>query len=132
MELVRYLCNAMEENPKRGFGRGRTALWGLQRPPIIDGLCTLVRCGPPATFDGLSPIFLLFYSTITRSQVELLVDGSSKELLDKLMKHDLDSHVFRVVVECEETLEHRLNERGDVFYNIVRVPTDSLNRSFPW
>jgi hypothetical protein len=47
------------------------------------------------------------------------------------MKHDLDSHVFRVVVECEETLERRLNERGDDFYNIVRVPTDSSERSFP-
>jgi hypothetical protein len=59
------------------------------------------------------------------------VDGSNEELLNKLMKHDLDSHVFRVVVECEETLEHRLNERGDDFYNIVRVPTDSSERSFP-
>ena len=131
VELVRYLCDATEENPKRGFGTGRTALWGLQRPPILEGLRTLVRCGPSTTFDGLSSIFLLFYSTNARSQVELSVDGSNEELLNKLMKHDLDSHVFRVVVECEETLERRLNERGDDFYNIVRVPTDSSERSFP-
>ena len=131
VELVRYLCDATEENPKRGFGTGRTALWGLQRPPILEGLRTLVRCGRSTTFDGLSSIFLLFYSTNARSQVELSVDGLNEELLNKLMKHDLDSHVFRVVVECEETLERRLNERGDDFYNIVRVPTDSSERSFP-
>ena len=131
VELVRYLCDATEENPKRGYGTGRTALWGLQRPPILEGLRTLVRCGPSTTFDRLSSIFLLFYSTNARSQVELSVDGSNEELLNKLVKHDLDSHVFRVVVECEETLEHRLNERGDDFYNIVRVPTDSSERSFP-
>ncbi|KAL3772360.1 hypothetical protein ACHAW5_010362 [Stephanodiscus triporus] len=121
VELVRYLCDATEENPKGGFGTGRTVLWGLQRPPILEGLRTLLRCGPSVSFDDLSSIFLLFYSTNARSQVELSVDGSNKDLLDKLMRHDLDSHVFKVVVEGDETLEHRLNEEQDDFYNIVRV-----------
>ncbi|KAL3817378.1 hypothetical protein ACHAXA_005013 [Cyclostephanos tholiformis] len=131
VELVGYLCDATEVNPKRGFGTGRTALWGLQRPPILDGLRTLVRCGPSVSFDDLSPIFLPFYSTNARSQAELSVDGSNVGLLDKLMNHDLDNHTFGVVVESEEILQHRLNEGGDDFYNVVRVPSDCSDKTFP-
>ena len=131
VELVAYLCDATAVNPKRGCGTGRTTLWGLQRPPILDGLRTLVRCGPLASFDDLSPMFLPFYSTNARSQVELSVDGSNVGLLDKLTKHDLDNHVFGVVVESEETLQHRLHEGEDDFYNVVRVPLDCPDKTFP-
>ena len=37
VEILRYLIDATAENPKRGFGTSRTALWGLQRPPLLDG-----------------------------------------------------------------------------------------------
>ncbi|KAL9182185.1 hypothetical protein ACHAXT_012837 [Thalassiosira profunda] len=124
IELVQYLADATKESPKRGFGTARTALWGLQRPPLLEGFRTLLRCGPGVTFDDLSPIFVLFYATNARSQVELSVDESNDALLDGLMKHDLDNHVFKVVVEGEEALKHRLNEEADDFYNVVRVPSD--------
>ena len=130
VELVRYLSDATANNPKRGFGTGRTALWGLQRPPLLDGLRTVLRCGPAVSFDDLSPIFVLFYATNARSQVELSVDESNTELLDSLVKHDLDNHVFKVTVEVQETLDSRVKEDADDFYNIVNVTSDS-KASFP-
>lgn len=128
VELIRYLSDATQVNPKRGFGIGRTALWGLQRPPMLEGYRTLVRCGKDVSFDDMSSIFLLFYSTNARSQVELSVDESNAGLLDSLKNHDLDNHVFQVVVEGEEILQHRLKNEGDNFYNIVRVES-SLEKS---
>ncbi|KAL7536023.1 hypothetical protein ACHAXR_006864 [Thalassiosira sp. AJA248-18] len=130
VELLRYLSDATLENPKRGFGTGRTALWGLQRPPMLEGCRTVLRCGPDVSFDDLSSIFLLFYATNARSQVELSVDESNKDLLDSLVKHDLGNHVFNVVVEGGDMFEHRLDEEGEGFYNIVRVATDS-DKKFP-
>lgn len=129
VELLRYLSDATNDNPKRGFGTGRTALWGLQRPPMLEGLRTLLRCGSDVSFDDLSAVFLLFYATNARSQVELSVSESNKELIDILMKHDLDNHVFNVVVEGEETLKHRLHEEGDAFYNIVNI--EKHEKRFP-
>jgi hypothetical protein len=129
IELIRYLSDATEVNPKRGFGTsGRTVLWGLQRPPMLEGLRTLVRCGRDVTLDDLSAIFVLFYSTNARSQLELSVDESNTELLDILQKHDLDNHIFRVVVEGEEILQHRLKSDGENFYNIVRVDASEKNK----
>jgi hypothetical protein len=125
IELIRYLTDATAQNPKRGFGTGRTALWGLQRPPLLDGLRTLVRCGTDVTMDELSSIFLLFYATNARSQVELSVDDSNKSLLNTLMKHDLDNHIFNVVVESNETMSHDGEADEDNFYNIVSVPAAS-------
>ncbi|KAL3790421.1 hypothetical protein HJC23_013593 [Cyclotella cryptica] len=125
IELLVYLADATAQNPKRGFGTGRTALWGLQRPPLLDGLRTLVRCGPDVTMDELSPIFLLFYATNARSQVELSVDDSNKTLLDSLVKHDLGNHIFNVVVEGNETMAHRVEADTENFYNIVSVPAAS-------
>jgi hypothetical protein len=125
IELVRYLTDATAQNPKRGFGTGRTALWGLQRPPLLDGLRTLVRCGADVTMDDLSPIFLLFYATNARSQVELSVCESNKQLLDALVKHDLGNHIFNVVVEGDETMTQRIDVDGENFYNVVSVPAHS-------
>jgi hypothetical protein len=127
IELVEYLTDATTHNPKRGFGTGRTALWGLQRPPLLDGLRTLVRCGPDVTLDDLSPIFLLFYATNARSQVELSVCESNKALLDSLMKHDLGNHIFNVIVEGDETMTHRVEVEGENFYNIVSVPAHTAD-----
>ena len=133
IELLRYLTDATETNPKRGFGTDRTALWGLQCPPLLDGLRTLLRCGSNVSLDDLAATFLLFYSTNARSRVELSVDDSNKELLDKLVKHDVDNHIFNVVVEEDDTLQHRLHEEGENYYNIVRVPSDigSSDKTYP-
>jgi hypothetical protein len=132
VELIRYLSDATEENPKRGFGKERTALWGLQRPPMMEGLRTLVRCGPNVSFDDLSSIFLLFYSTNARSQVELSVDETNKGLLEILQKHDLDNHIFRVVVEGEEILQHRLKNHGENYYNVVKVEASDNSKVGPF
>lgn len=122
IELIRYLTDATKQNPKRGFGVGRTAIWGLQRPPLLDGLRTVLRCGEGVTMDDLSPIFLLFYATNARSQVELSVCESNKDLLNSLMNHDLGNHIFNVVVESSESMTHRVEVDGDSFYNVVNIP----------
>ncbi|KAL7431676.1 hypothetical protein ACHAXM_002774 [Skeletonema potamos] len=128
IELLRYIADATQDNPKRGFGTGRTALWGIQRPPLLENYRTLLHCGPNTSFDDLSPVFLLFYATNARSQVELSVDASNKTLLDRLVKHDLDNHIFKVTVESEETLNHRAETKGDNYYNIVKI--DESKREF--
>ncbi|KAL3761781.1 hypothetical protein ACHAWU_001297 [Discostella pseudostelligera] len=132
VELIRYLSDATKENPKRGFGAGRTALWGLQRPPMMEGLRTLVRCGASVSFDDLSSIFLLFYATNARSQVELSVDESNKKLLEILQKHDLDNHIFSVVVEGDEVLQHRLKNNEENYYNVVRVEASDDSKVGPF
>ena len=43
------------------------------------------------------------------------------------MKHDLGSHIFNVVVESDETMAHRVEVDGENFYNIVSVPTHSVD-----
>ena len=121
LELLQYLADATKENPKRGFGTGRTAIWGIQRPPMLDGCRTLLRCGPNLSFDDMTPVFLLFYATNARSQVELSVDSANEQLLNHLKKHDLDNHIFKVVVEGGSSFEHRITLEGENFYNIVRV-----------
>lgn len=143
IEVLSYLCDATEQNPKRGVaGTGRTALWGLQRPPLVERLRTLLVCGPTVTFDDLSSIFLVFYSTNAQSQVELSIDGTNQGLLEKITKHAINDRVFGMVVEDEEMLQHRLSQEGgggggggddDVYYNIVRVPSghSALDMSFP-
>lgn len=128
IELLRYLHDATRENPKRGFGTGRTALWGLQRPPLLENYRTLLHCSPDTSFDDLSPAFLLFYATNARSQVELSVNSLNTGLLEKLAKHDLDNHIFKVTVESEETLDHRLETEGDSYYNVVKL--DDSKRDF--
>ncbi len=128
IELLHYLSDATKNNPKRGFGTGRTALWGIQRPPLLENYRTLLHCGPNTSFDDLSPVFLMFYATNARSQVELSVDTSNKTLLDELVKHDLGNHIFKVTVESEETLDHRAETEGDNYYNIVKI--DESKREF--
>lgn len=79
--LFTYLLDATVENPKRGFGSGRTAVWGLQRPPT--GTTTYLECN--TSFDDLAPSLLLFFATNAKDQV--VVVSESQEILDVCAKH---------------------------------------------
>ena len=86
-ELICYLQDATMKNPKHGFGKSRTALWGLQRPPL--GTKTVIRCGVDATWDTVAPIYMIFFATNARDQVELSIDPSNEVLISLCLKHDL-------------------------------------------
>jgi hypothetical protein len=80
VEVIKYLQDATMQNPKRGFGTLRTAIWGLQRPPL--GTKTVVRCDETATFeDDVAPVCLLFFTTNARDQMELSVDVPNRNLV---------------------------------------------------
>ena len=63
--LLDYLHNATQENPKRGFGTDRTAMWGLQRPPLRT--LTYLHCN--TSWDDLGAYLFLFFVTNARDQV---------------------------------------------------------------
>jgi len=63
--LYQYLLDATMANPKLGFGTSRTAVWGLQRPP----LGTLTYLGCDSCIDDLAPYLLVFFATNAESQV---------------------------------------------------------------
>jgi hypothetical protein len=109
--LIEYLQDVSKLNPKQGFGKSRTALWGLQRPPL--GSKTFLRCSIDATWDDLAPIHLLFYITNARNQVELSIDPQNSKLISFCKEHKLPH-----VEETESALTERLESRSDVFNSV--------------
>jgi hypothetical protein len=74
--LYRYLLDATMENPKMGFGTARTAVWGLQRPPL--GTLTYLVCN--SAFDDLAPSLFLFLATNAKDQA--VVVSKNNEVKD--------------------------------------------------
>lgn len=130
VEILNYLIDATKENPKRGFGSDRTAIWGLQRPPMLEEYRTLIRVGAGVTLDDIAPVFLLFNATNANSQVEFSIDASNEELIDILPKYDL---VLKLKIEDEDSFDQRVGHDGDNYYNVVKVPPslDSEITKFP-
>lgn len=83
--LYEYLLNATLENPKRGFGSARTAVWGLQRPPL--GTTTYIVCN--TSFDDMAPSLLLFFATNAKDQV--IVVTEKMEIKDFCAKHGVET-----------------------------------------
>jgi len=78
--FVKTVCNYLADacGPKRGVGRGgRTPIYGLQRPPIMDNYPTVLRIATGATIDESLPIIAPFYVTNARSQLQVSLDPSS-------------------------------------------------------
>lgn len=85
--LIRYLQNVSKRNPKEGYNPNRTVLWGLQRPPLDS--VTLIHCSAQTIWDDVAPIFILFYATTARDQVELVIDPANKALIELCQKRKL-------------------------------------------
>eukprot|EP00536_Pseudo-nitzschia_multiseries_P017700 jgi/Psemu1/299529/fgenesh1_pm.1737_\ len=79
--LYQYLLNATMQNPKLGFGASRTAVWGLQRPPL--GTTTYLCC--KSCVDDLAPYLLVFFATNAESQV--VVATKNEQVKDFCEKH---------------------------------------------
>lgn len=87
--LLEYLEDATQENPKRGFGKGRTAMWGLQRPPLKT--TTYLECSHNTTWDELAPSLLLFFATNARDQVVVVVPPGNVTLVELCQKHSIST-----------------------------------------
>lgn len=111
--LIEYLRDATRVNPKLGFGTSRTATWGLQRPPL--GRQTYLRCPTGSTWDDLSAIYLLFYVTNARPQVEVSIDPANDGLISFCMEHRLPYEA-----ESIEEMKQRQEKRKNVF-NTVNI-----------
>lgn len=73
--LCVYLADAC--GPKRGFGyekNARTSLFGLQRPPLLDGAPTVLRLQKGTSFDEVAPFLVPFFVTNARSQIIVSMD----------------------------------------------------------
>jgi len=85
--LLEYLQDATNENPKRGFGTKRTAMWGLQRPPLKT--MTYLSCHHETSWDELSPSLFLFFVTNAKEQVQVVVPSENKTILTLCEKYNI-------------------------------------------
>jgi hypothetical protein len=104
--LWEYLKDATQENPKRGFGKSRTAMWGLQRPPL--GTTTHIRCSTETSWDDIAPMVLLFQATNASPQLEVSVDPHNMEIAGLCEKHGI-AHVL----EAQEAFDSHELAPGD-------------------
>jgi len=118
--VIRYLQDVARQNPKIGFGKSRTAVWGLQRIPADTK--TVIRCHSTSTWDSICPIYMLFHTTNARTQIELSVEPSNANLIGLCNEHKLPH-----TVETESCMTDRL--RGQSVFNLVHV--DKPMTSFP-
>mmetsp|Transcript_36380 Transcript_36380/g.87869 ORF Transcript_36380/g.87869 Transcript_36380/m.87869 type:complete len:761 (+) Transcript_36380:1179-3461(+) len=81
--LYSFLLDACIQNPKRGFGSSRTAVWGLQRPPT--GTTTYLACN--TKFDDLAPSLLVFFATNAKEQVVVVSEQAA--ILDACAKYGI-------------------------------------------
>ena len=120
--LIEYLRNVARMNPKPGLGSSRTALWGLQRPPI--GSTTVVLCSKDTSWDSIAPLYVIFHATSARDQIELVIDPSNTDLVDICQRHKLR----HTVKEIDETNDFACRE--DVF-NVVRGNVVKPMKTYP-
>lgn len=116
--LLEYLQDATQENPKRSFGSVRTAMWGLQRPPLQTK--TYLQCQAGITVDDLAPSLLLFFATNAQDQVVVAVPNENNEaIISFCQMHgipDVESDKIQL-------------QPGDNLH-VIRDKTDMI-RSFP-
>eukprot|EP00811_Abedinium_folium_P016620 NODE_2555_length_2189_cov_17.238603.p1 GENE.NODE_2555_length_2189_cov_17.238603~~NODE_2555_length_2189_cov_17.238603.p1 ORF type:complete len:473 (+),score=123.78 NODE_2555_length_2189_cov_17.238603:297-1715(+) len=109
--LAAYLVDAC--GPKRGVGVGRTALFGLQRPPLLEDAPTVLRVSAGATFDAVAPVLLPFYMTNARSNLEISI-GGEHPLAAQVASLDVE-----VVVESDADCAARID--GMTPNNVLEV-----------
>ena len=130
--LIEYLRNVDEQNPKQVplTTKGRTVLWGLQRPPLQTK--TVLRCATDeTTWDACAPIYMLFHVTSAREQIELSIPAGNTK-----MQALCDMHKLPYVVETDEELQQRASldplevEDKSVIFQIARAD-EPMSDFFP-
>ena len=116
--LHSYLSDAA--GPKRGYGP-RTALWGLQRPPL-DGDVTVVRVG--SDLDAVAAKLVPFVATNARGQLEVSVEpGSEAEAVLKGVEG------LMVTSESEDSWSARSD--AEASYNVLTAEDGLGAKTFP-
>eukprot|EP01134_Creolimax_fragrantissima_P001196 CFRG1196T1 len=112
--LADYIKDATQVGPRRGYG-ARTALWGLQRPPI-NGQLTEIRIPQGLSVAEAGPYILPFYMTNAREQVRVSVDTGESGVMDKLV-----SACPGLNVVCETADEFKARVEGESHWNTLVV-----------
>ena len=107
IELADYL-RAAARGPTIAPTANRTALFGLQRPPLLGRSTTVLRCAEETPLDALLPLVLPFALTNAASQVEISVHPANREI-----RFDL----ARLEAEGGERLAVRLRTETDAQYS---------------
>lgn len=121
--LLEYLIDATKENPKRGFGTSRTAVWGLQRLPL--NTVTYLRCDTSAiSWDDLAPYLLVFFVTNAKDQVVVLLPTSSsenqKECATKITEL---CNKLGITIRLDDDMKEEDLSPGDNLKDIVKLST---------
>lgn len=104
-EIIDYIRIATRQGPRQGYGKERSSLWGLQRPPIQTK--TILR---GMNWNFVAPAFVLFYITNAREQVQLSVFDD-----DDVTKMLCDEYNLPHVVESDEAFRERSADAKDIF-----------------
>jgi hypothetical protein len=110
--LIEYLQNSCRKNPKSGFSRTRSVLYGLQRPPL--GMKTILRCSKHSKFDDLATIYILFQVTNARDQVELSVHPNNVDIQDICQQLNLT-----ITIESDIDYTNQISNRTDIFHHVT-------------
>jgi hypothetical protein len=104
--FVKLLCEYLVDacGPKRGVGcGGRTSLYGLQRPPLLEDCPTVLRIDDDASLDSALSYIVPFFVTNARCQLQVSVGPATKTSLE-LANFDGLSIVTEDVVGFEARL----------------------------
>lgn len=108
--LINYIRDATEVNPKEGFGKSRTALWGLQRPPVQSK--TILVCSERTSWDDVSPIVMMFHVTNAQEQVALEIDPSNTDLVSFCESHNIAHSIHIDDTISKDHINNRLEVSG--------------------
>jgi len=115
--FVKQLCNYLADacGPKRGVGHGgRTPIYGLQRPPIMENYPTVLRIAAGATLDEAFPVIAPFFVTNARAQLQVSLDPSSS-----IAQHVERFAGMQIIKEDTATFQRRLTTLTP--YNVMTI-----------
>jgi hypothetical protein len=126
--LIRYLQAVDVENPRNGrTADTRTAIYGLQRPPLHQSAHVYVPAH--ASWDAVAPLFMLYYVTTARSQMILTLHPENHAVQEILSNQGVDYHLAD-----QEDWQTQCNlQKADVFFSKVVDDSSvaSQSSSFP-
>ncbi|KNC86609.1 hypothetical protein SARC_01238 [Sphaeroforma arctica JP610] len=133
--LSDYIYDATQSGPHKGYG-ARTALWGLQRPPI-NGQMTEIRI-PTSDVDTCTqalPYILPFYMTNAREQVRVSMTSGDDE--GKNFAKELEKACPGLQIVCEAQTDFDMRVQTVNPWNALVIGRDTgtgsllLNDQYP-
>lgn len=110
LAVIEYIRDATKVNPKEGFGKSRTSLWGLQRPPIHTK--TVLICSNTTFWDDVAPIVMIFHVTNACDQIELEIDPANSSLVSFCENHHIAYYLRKNDTKSDEFVFNRLEISG--------------------